>query len=370
MAINLLADDEKKEPVNLLAEDNQLSKKDKINKLNEITGANRTPFDTIKDIFSGVAKGGENIARLGFGNNVAEAAQSENPNPLLYAAGQYAPLALTGGAGLIPTSLAGASYGAIQNPENPILGSVTGLPISLLTKIPGIGKGISALKGALPKNISYAIQKAHDKLLSQSSDLYNYVKSEVFPRGVGIINVDKDLINQAKKYLPKTDAMKDLIKKAESGDYNALHDLQSDLGKRGTGALGHELSAEQNKGHEMLDIREKINKIIRNQFHEYGHGDLAKLLDEASNKFRTLKETFYKHPTIAKMVHHDTRIIPRKPLTALTEESERTKSLFEKHPEIKKSVDLSGKIGLGLKGAKYGAGTLLLEEFLRDKFLK
>jgi hypothetical protein len=232
----------------------------------------------------------------------------------------------------------------------------------------------SLFSKADPKKWMSNIQGAHTKLLNQSSDIYNYVKNEVNPRGVGIIDVGKDLIDQAKKYLPKTDASKALIKKAESGDYDALHEVQSDLGKRGYKSTQHELNSERNKGFEMLDVREKINKAIRDKFEEHGHGDLSKLLDEASGKYKTMKEVYESIPAIKKLVGKNKKI-PHDPMGLFSEESEPMQRLFEHHPEIQKEMDeltkkefmkkLLTRSALGLGGA---GGTIAGGSYLLDKF--
>jgi hypothetical protein len=204
------------------------------------------------------------------------------------------------------------------------------------------GKGIkSVLTKIAPKELAYGVQKAHDKLSQQASNIYDFIKSEVGPRGVGKINVAEDLIKEAESHLPKTRANKDLIERARTGNYEALHDLQSDLGKRGTKALGADLAADRNIGEEMLDTRGKINDVIKNQFNEYGHPDLTKLLEEANGKYTKLKKLYYSHPKVAKLVHPESRLVPKNPLSLFSEESKPMKELLGEHPEIQEALDTS-----------------------------
>lgn len=232
----------------------------------------------------------------------------------------------------------------------------------------------SLFSKANPKQWMSNIQAAHNKLLNQSSDIYNYIKNEVNPRGVGVIDVGKDLIDQAKKYLQKTDAVKSLIKRAESGDYHALHEIQSDLGKRGYKSTQHELNSERNKRFEMLDVREKINKSIRDKFEDHGHGDLSKLLDEASDKYKKMKEVYESIPAIKKLVGKN-KEIPQNPMELFSKESDPMKRLLAEHPEIPKGLDeltkkefmkklltrsaVGGALGVG----GIGGGSYLLNKF-------
>lgn len=184
------------------------------------------------------------------------------------------------------------------------------------------GQGVkSLLTKVKPKELAYGIQKGHDQLLKQSKNIFDLIKSEVKTRGVNQIDLGKDVIQQAEKHLPQTRVNKELIAKAETGDYEAVHKLQSDLGKRGTKNLGSNLAADRDAGEEMLDIREKINDAIKNKFKQSGHEDLANHLEEANDIYRKLKKTYYSHPTIAKLVHKESRKIPANPMKVFSEES-------------------------------------------------
>jgi hypothetical protein len=249
--------------------------------------------------------------------------------------------------------------------------------------VSGFGKGIkNLLTRKNPKELTAAVQKGHDVESKQISDIYNLIKSEVGPRGVGKIEIPEGIFHEIKKgkMLPNTEDFIKLLEKAKSGDYEALHQLQSDLYKKGTQALGSKFQANINKGEEILSVRNKINEIIRNKFKEHGHEDLAKLLDEASGRFKNLKETYFSHPQIAKLVHEKTRKIPKNPMNVFSEESKQMQRLLEKHPEITKELEkhkgakdfmkklkLGKNIGIGggvAGGTLYG-GTKLLDYLLK-----
>jgi len=83
-------------------------------------GIDRTPVDTLRDVASGMAKGGENIARLAFGDNAAAPANiaSDNPNPLAVGIGQNLPALVSGGTSLLGQALSQGLYGMTQASPN------------------------------------------------------------------------------------------------------------------------------------------------------------------------------------------------------------------------------------------------------------
>jgi len=257
------------------------------------------------------------------------------------------------------------------NKEKIAAAGLMGAGIPAASKVLNIGeKGFEKLgnfiKKTNPKNLMYSIQRGADKMLSQSSDLFNLVRDEAKSSGMKI-PIQSNLFDEVEKYLSKTEANKRLIEKAKTGDYGAIHTLQSDLGKKGTKYLGSESGADNNLGEEVLETRDKINESVRDHFNQYGRPDLSKLLDEATSKFRRMKEVYYKHPTIAKLVHHEDRIIPRNPLTPITEESKRTEELLKEHPEISESLSLINKLNKGKSLTKWALPSVAAAEIIRRK---
>lgn len=203
-----------------------------------------------------------------------------------------------------------------------------------------LSRGIKAIfKKPNAKELAYSVQRGHDKELMESSGLYNKVKNDISDRGIEKFPVTKELLDEAKANLPKTRAYDKLIGNAESGDYEAIHKLQSDLGTRGTKALGSDEFATNNIGEEMLDTRNKLNELIENHLEKTGHKDLADTLKQGREQFRKLKQNYYSHPAIAKLVHEESRKIPKNPLSIFSEESKPMKRLLEKHPEVKNALE-------------------------------
>lgn len=265
--------------------------------------------------------------------------------------------------GQMPKNMPEFKIGSPQNKElaENILESAAGAPgLNVVSKgITGFGKGIkNVLTKVNPRELALNVQKSHDKLFKESSDIYDFIAKEVVPRGVSKIDIPPEIFKEIEINLPKTRANKLLLQEAKKGDYQALHDLQSDLFKRGTKALSSDIQAERNIGEELLDTRGKINDAIRNRFKEYGQEDLAKLLDEASGKYKKLKETYYSHPTISKLVHKESRKMPVNPLKVFSEESVPMNNLLSSHPEITKALETKKAAKDFIKKLKIGGGVL------------
>lgn len=191
-----------------------------------------------------------------------------------------------------------------------------------------------------PKELIKEIQAGHDKLLKNSSDIYDFIKQQTPIRGVNNIEVEPHIFNRIKELLPKTRQSEEFIERAKTGEYDAIHKLQSDLGKRGIKALTSDLKATNDEGEELLDLRDMLNESISNRFKEYGAEDLSKLLDEARQKYKFMKSTYYSNPTIGKIVNPELREIPKNPLNVLSRESIPMDRLKAAHPNIQKAVEL------------------------------
>jgi hypothetical protein len=273
------------------------------------------------------------------------------------AAGEFAgsipiPLAVGGGTALAastlgaPAALAGllggAASGAATTPggvgergvaaiEEGLLGAATG----------GAPKILKALFGkkTTQKQLGNQIQAAHDAQKADSSAMFKNVTREAEDRGISKVNFDKSLVNEAERYLSNTQANRDLLKRAESGNYDDLRKLQSDLRSKGEKRLQSDLASERDAGEEMLDVRNNINQSIGDHFRKTGNEDLADMLTEASSKYKNLKDTYYTHNRIAKLVDKDKRLVPKDMMKLLSEDSKPMNDLLKAHPEVKSQMD-------------------------------
>lgn len=265
----------------------------------------------------------------------------------------------------------GAAAGA------PGVGQVTKAAINKAMTIPDV---IKLLKSSInPRDLITKIQAGHDAMKSVASNLYNQVKDAATARGVDKIPLNQkitDTINSAKEYMPKTKAFKDLFKKAEDGSYEALHKLQSSLGDRIRKFRSSKNIAEQDLGEGLNEHRENLIDYIKDHFTNTGHQDLADDWQKARETTAKLHDIYYpkKEPMIGRIVHEDTRIMPKNPMTFLSKESTSMRRLMNEHPDVmqgfetyNKRADLMNKLtnarnvgigGLGLYGTYAGGKTI------------
>jgi hypothetical protein len=259
----------------------------------------------------------------------------------------------------------------------PGVGQVTKAAINKAMSIPDV---IKLLKSSVdPRELIKKIQSGHDAMKSVASNLYNQVKDAAIARGIDKIPLNQkisDTINSAKEYMPKTKAFKDLFKKAEDGSYEALHKLQSSLGDRIRKLKGSKNIAEQDLGDALNDHRESLIDYIKDHFTNAGHEDLANDWQKARETTAKLHDIYYpkKEPMIGRIVHEDTRIMPKNPMTFLSKESTSMRRLMNEHPDVmqgyetyNKRADLMNKLtnarnvglgGLGIYGTYAGGKTI------------
>lgn len=220
-------------------------------------------------------------------------------------------------------------------------GIKVGSSLAKKMELPNIWKTLT--KEVKPREAALLAQKTHDILEKEGSELFEKAKSEAKKRGVNIIPVSHEFLNDILEsgYLPKSKANKALIEQAKSGNYEDLHKIQSDLWKKAKKGLGSDSLAENNFGELINDKRNELNDMIHAHFKNTGHEDISEMIKEGSNKWRDLKNTYYSHPGIAKMVDKEHgRVIPKQPMNVFSEDSDRMRSFLMKHPEIEEKVKL------------------------------
>lgn len=203
-------------------------------------------------------------------------------------------------------------------------------------KLPAFLRGLSSK--STPEALVESVQKPHDKLQSTADELYGQVRSAVKKRGIKIPVKDEHL-NQIAEILPKTRASKKLIEKAKSGDYEAVHELQSHLYKKGTKGLASDDIALENQGEEILDLRNKINDDLEHHLIKEGNLDVAHVLRQGKKTYKQIMDTYYPknlRKGIGKMVQSDLRLVPEKPEKLFSQNSVPMKDFLDKHPEAAK----------------------------------
>lgn len=275
--------------------------------------------------------------------------------------------------------------------ESLLRGTIRNLPLitgvsSPLSKI--TGKSLSNLKNALnkiePEKVISSIQKSHDILSQNASNIFENVGKEVQNRNIGNIPIRKDLISDIGEHLPKDKTTKAMLDKAFTGDYQGLRDLQSDLFKEGREYLKSPLKIERNRGKEIMSLRNELNDSIINHFKNTGHIDLADQLNEAKKMYANLQKTYYgkKTPLAIKNMVGENRKIPKNIMNVLSEESKAMEKLKSENPfaanqskayqnKLNAMKDLSTKWKILKYGSALGAGAigapLLYERYFEKK---
>jgi hypothetical protein len=293
------------------------------------------------------------------------------------------------GAGMLPgignaLSRSGVSggFGAMANPDNPLMGGIMGAvapPISRFAT-----KTIPALiQKTTPEKIGNYLQQGYNTLKGKAEDLFQHVGKEAVDRGINILPIDPSFIRTLTTYFPKTNASRKLLQNAEQGDYEALRKLQSDLFHRGNKGSNAILSADRDMAEEMLEKRNELNTFIHDYFKNTGHEDLSNKLMEARNLYRELQEIYHTtklpksirdiydpellkvSPKIEKILNTNT-----KPINKLIQSNPLVASELEKGAAHQNALKTIKRLGLGTGLGLGVEGALSAVNFARNLFKK
>ena len=151
--------------------------------------------------------------------------------------------------------------------------------------IRGVGRNALNLAGlgqvpGIIRNLPHLTKKGASKKLGEARQLGA-------ERNMGPLNVNNELIEDARQFLPNTKPYRDLIEAAHFGDYNSLFRLQSDLAKHASKQAKSWFSfAERAHGKAGLESRRELMKDIHNNLRKEGHEDISDLLKEGQNDYR------------------------------------------------------------------------------------
>jgi hypothetical protein len=183
---------------------------------------------------------------------------------------------------------------------------------------PELLMGINALKNVVPpltkrgatKKLNLARQTFKDWAENQPSNLNNK------------LNVDPQLIEDARQYLPNNLAERHLLDTA-SNDYDKLFNLQSQVGKVSAKRMGKLTSIfapeSRLKGEAGLRSRKELIKAIHENLQSEGLLDTSNLLREGQNDFRRyIKFRPYRNAiALAGLGAIGNEVAPKNPLTDL-----------------------------------------------------
>lgn len=106
-------------------------------------------------------------------------------------------------------------------------------------------------------------------------------------RNIGTINIDPELIQDAKQFLPNTLPNRNVLSAANTGDYNSLFRLQSDVGQNAADYAKSLFSAaERQHGRAGLGTRNRLLDAIHDELQNRGHNDISELLRKGQNDYR------------------------------------------------------------------------------------
>lgn len=186
----------------------------------------------------------------------------------------------------------------------------------------GIQKGIEhipqlAFGGSLVKNglkaVPHLTRRGASKTLSQAKKLAS-------ERNINILNVNPELIEDARQFLPNTLPNRNAVEAAKYGDYKSLFDLQSDVGKNaGSYAKSWFSAAERAHGKEGLAARNRLLDSIHENLQSQGHDDISKLLRQGQNEYRRyMKIKPYRNAlATAALTSGISAVLPFNPFTSL-----------------------------------------------------
>ena len=109
-------------------------------------------------------------------------------------------------------------------------------------------------------------------------------------RDIGTLNVNPELIEDARQYLPNNLPERNLLEGSQHGDYNSLFNLQSNLGRvsaQRTGRIRSLFAPETNiRGEAGLASRRRLLNAIHENLQSQGHHDISDLLRQGQNEYR------------------------------------------------------------------------------------
>jgi hypothetical protein len=143
---------------------------------------------------------------------------------------------------------------------------------------PDVIGGVNALRSL--KILPHLTRKGASKNIVKARELGK-------TRNMGPLDVNPDLIEDTRQFLPNTTPYRNLIDEAGYGDYNKLFSLQSDLGKH-AGGMSKDWFSKANRAHGRagLEVRGNILNEMKNSMRQQGHGDIADLLSKGQDEYR------------------------------------------------------------------------------------
>lgn len=165
-------------------------------------------------------------------------------------------------------------YARLYGPEHPTL--LDKMIQGAITYAPELTAGTAIARSAIPlvsRHAASAPLRAADRLAAE--------------RSIGQVNVPEHLIEDARQYLPNTEAYRRTINEALEGDFNALFRLQSDLGQISRQMARNPFSAsERAMGRAGHQVRQELLGEKAAELRRMGHQDIAELQQLGRDQYR------------------------------------------------------------------------------------
>jgi hypothetical protein len=143
---------------------------------------------------------------------------------------------------------------------------------------PDVLMGLNALRGM--KLLPHLTRGGASKKLRMAQEMAN-------ARDIGTLNVNPELIEDARQFLPDILRNRTSLSSSHAGDYNSLFKLQSELGQiSGKRAKSWFNPESKIKGHAGLESRDNLLNALHENLQSLDHNDISKLLKEGQNDYR------------------------------------------------------------------------------------
>lgn len=104
-------------------------------------------------------------------------------------------------------------------------------------------------------------------------------------RGIEV-PISQEILEEAKPFLPKTHATRELLKDVGQGNYKSSFGLQSQVGKHERDLYKSPLAAERLLAPQARELKQRIVSHMETRLKELGHHDIADLLKGGLNDYR------------------------------------------------------------------------------------
>ncbi len=256
------------------------------------------------------------------------------------------PFAL-GGEALIP-GLAGASLGSGLAGAALTQGTAKDRSINglLSAAIPGGLKGLgsafriakSSVSSVKPRLAADVIQQAHDVAQAHAIKPLEEAAKMAASRKIPAAKINNNVFSTAKSALGDDQAVRELIAKAKTGDYQARRDLQSDMAREARILADPSKSrADRLFGKKLEAARNSMNQADAANFEKHGSLDLAENIREGMKRYAEFKDLYYKNPRIAKLVGPE-KDVPVSLNKLIRRDTGYFAKLRDAHPELKKLI--------------------------------